>query len=247
MVRRKSKPSNAEEQLHLSSFQQPLEHHGPSLEEISQTLASHPTKELDPYGDPGPSDSASSTLADSESVDDADCPISPRSIFEAMLFIGHPEDKPLSSQQVAKLMRGVRPQEVDELVQELNAFYERENCPYFVDSQESGYVLTLRSEYAPMREVFYGKIRDARLSQVAIDVLAIVAYNQPISRDAVSEFRGEASNRVLSQLVRRELLRVERTDEKPRRTLYFTTERFLTLFGLRSLDELPQSHDFDKR
>jgi segregation and condensation protein B len=73
--------------------------------------------------------------------------------------------------------------------------------------------------------------------------LAIAAYNQPIDRDEADRLRGISSGGVLSQLVGCELLRIERPEEKPR---YHTTDRFLKLFGLESLEELPQSHDFDR-
>ena len=119
--------------------------------------------------------------------------------------------------------------------------------PYFVESVGGGYRLSLRDEFNSIRERFYGKIREAKLSQAAIDVLAVVAYHQPIDRKEVDKLRGEESVRVLNQLVRRELLSVERTDEKPRRSIFSTTERFLKLFGMNSIDELPQTQDFDRR
>lgn len=73
----------------------------------------------------------------------------------------------------------------------------------------------------------------------------MVAYRQPITRDSVSQLRGQSSGAVLSQLVRRELLRIERTEENPRVPMYYTTDRFLDLFGMASIDELPQSQEFD--
>ena len=164
-----------------------------------------------------------------------------------MLFVGHPENEPLTSQTVAGLMRGVRPSEVDQLVEELNELYLEEDCPYHIEAVGAGYRLTVKDEYQAIRERFYGKIREAKLSQAAVDVLAVVAYRQPIGREAVDEIRKDAHGRLLNQLVRRQLLAVERTTEKPRQSLYRTTARFLELFGLHSLDELPHSQDFDRR
>ena len=83
----------------------------------------------------------------------------------------------------------------------------------------------------------------ARLSQAAIDVMAIVAYNQPTTREQVDKVRGKPSGSVLSQLVRRELIAVEDGKEDARVRYYSTTERFLDLFRLDNVSDLPQSHD----
>ena len=169
--------------------------------------------------------------------------VSPRSILEALLFVGHPQNEPLTSKQVASLLRGVKPKEVDAMVAELNAIYQSEGSPYHIASVGAGYRMQLRDEFSGLRDVFYGRVREARLSQPAVDVLAIVAYNQPLTRDEVDKLRGKPSSGLLSQLVRRRLLRIERSNTKPRRPQYFTTDRFLELFGLESTSDLPVSEE----
>ena len=77
--------------------------------------------------------------------------------------------------------------------------------------------------------------------QAAVDVLAIVAYRQPIAREQVDQLRGRPSGGLLNQLVRRRLLDVQFTDTKPRIKQFSTSERFLELFGIEELAELPQS------
>jgi segregation and condensation protein B len=171
------------------------------------------------------------------------CPISPKSLFEAMLFVGNRENRPLSAAKAAELMRDVSPDEIPALVDELNAGYERENCPYRIAGEGDGYRLTLRKAFYPLRNKLYGRIREARLSQAAIDVLALVAYKQPISGEQVGKFRGKPSSHILAQLVRRGLLRLERPAEKPRTPHYSTTARFMKLFNLDSLDDLPRSEE----
>lgn len=172
--------------------------------------------------------------------DDRACEITPRSIVEAILFVGHPQSEPLSSQQIAGLMRGVTADEVDDLVRELNEAYGAEHAPYRIHSHGPGYLLELREEFAPLRDKFYGRIKEVRLTQGAIDVLAIVAYNQPITLQEIDRVRGRASGGVLSQLVRRDILAYERAEEKGAKPTYRTTNRFLDLYGLESLDDLPQ-------
>lgn len=176
-------------------------------------------------------------------VEDDACPISPKTIFEAMLFVGNRENQPLSAVKAAELMRDVSPEEIPALVEELNAGYRRENCPYHIISEGDGYRLTLRKEFYPLRNKLYGRIREARLSQAAIDVLALVAYKQPLTGEQVSKMRGKPSSHILAQLVRRGLLRLERPTEKPRTPHFTTTERFMRLFNLDSLDDLPRSEE----
>jgi segregation and condensation protein B len=174
------------------------------------------------------------------------CPVTPRMILEAMLFVGDPANRPLSPRRAAARLRGVSPREIEAIVDELNETYRLDGCPYTIESSGEGYRMALREEFASVRERFHGRIREARLSQAAIDVLAMVAYHQPITRNRVDEVRGKPSGGILSQLVRRQLLRIERTDSKPRVTRYYTTDRFLDLFGLENLDDLPRTQDVDQ-
>lgn len=81
------------------------------------------------------------------------------------------------------------------------------------------------------------------MSQAAIDVLALVAYQQPLTAEQIHKFRGKPSRHVLAHLVRRGLLRIERPEKNRRTPHYFTIERFLRLFNLESLDDLPRSEE----
>jgi segregation and condensation protein B len=182
------------------------------------------------------------TEAQPPMVDDP-CPISPRSILEAMLFVGNRENRPLTPARAAELMRDVEPDEIPGLVEELNRRYAAGGAPYRIVGEGDGYRLTLGQEFSPLRNRFYGRIREARLSQAAIDVLALVAYQQPLTSEKIGRLRGKPSNHLLAHLVRRGLLRIERPDPKRRTPHYHTTERFLQLFNLQSLDELPRSED----
>ncbi len=175
-----------------------------------------------------------------------DEPVSPLGILEAALFVGNAENSPLTAKRIAALMRGVSPREVDTLVVELNEKYRAAQAPYEVTSHGPGYLLSIRPEYAGLRDRFYGTVREARLSQAAIDILAVIAYGQPLTREEIDETRGQPSGGMLSQLVRRRLLRIERPDEKPRRPKYYTTDRFLQIMGLEDIDELPESQEFDR-
>ncbi len=178
---------------------------------------------------------------------DEQCSIGPLTILEALLFVGDPAGGPIAAERLAGAMRGVEPAEIHELVCDLNGRYEQEGRPYIVQSEGAGYRLTLREEHHRVRDRFQGRVKQARLSQAAVDVLALVAYNQPLAAEDVQRLRGSPSGAVLGQLVRRQLLSVERPDPATRVLHYRTTRRFLDVFGLASLDDLPTSRDLDEK
>jgi segregation and condensation protein B len=177
---------------------------------------------------------------------DDPCPISPTTILEAMLFVGNREHQPLTPQQAADLMRGVTPGEVAGVVDLLNQRYRQQGCPYEIISEGAGYRLTLRKAFHRLRDQFYGRVREVRLSQAAVDTLAIVAYQQPITAQAISKLRGRPTGHLLAQLVRRGLLRIVRHEGGSQTPRYRTTDRFLELFGLETLSDLPQSEELDR-
>jgi segregation and condensation protein B len=174
---------------------------------------------------------------------DDSCPICPRTILEAMLFVGNGDSEPISPQRAAELMRDVEVDEIPALVEELNRRYEESGAPYHIVGEGSGYRLALRGEFQSVRDRFYGRVREARLSQAAIDVLALVAYQQPLTNEKIQRMRGKPSSHILAHLVRRGLLRIERPEAKRRTPYYYTTDRFLHLFNLQTLDDLPRSED----
>jgi len=171
------------------------------------------------------------------------CEVSPQTVFEAMLFVGDKENAPLTPEQAASLMRGVSTDEIPGIAAELEKNYRQRGCPYQIAFENGGYLMKLHPNFDKLRERFYGKVRETRLSQAAIDVLAIVAYQQPISADEITEMRGSPVGGILSQMVRRNLLAMSRDEDK--NAIYSTTERFLEIFQLSSLDDLPMSEEME--
>jgi segregation and condensation protein B len=242
--------------LALDTFrQQPLEA-GLTLDDLNAAFAAMLSVGNDPYAAAAPSaepsaiagapSSSSAEPGPKASPDDA-CEVSPRRILEAVLFVGSADNQPIEAQRVARLMRGVRPAEIEELVRELNEQYAAQGCPYEIRNEGAGFRMALREEFGRVRDKFYGRVRQARLSAAAVEVLSIIAYGGPQTAEDVARQRGTPSGAILSQLVRRQLLAIERPESSPRRAHYRTTQRFLDLFGLASLDDLPRSQDLDRR
>ncbi len=173
--------------------------------------------------------------------------ISPLSIVEAALFVGHPENRPLTAAQIAGTMRGVSAEEVDQIVEELNAIYEQDGHPFYIAKRDGGYCFGVNDAMREVRASFYGKVRETRLNQASIDVLALVAYQPGVTAAVITEQRGKDSSSIINQLVRRELLEMKRESHdggKPVASFYPTT-RLLNLLGLRTLGDLPQVDEAD--
>lgn len=227
---------------------------GLSLEDLNAAFAEMLSTGQDPYSDrpecspneaDGPHGLPSALVAVPDEAD-ACCEITPRTILEAMLFVGTSDNQPLTSDRVAGLMRGVRPLEIDELVRELNEQYEAKGCPYCIEGEAGGYKLVLREGFSPIRDKYFGRSRQAKLSPAAVEVLSIIAYKGAQSADDVARMRGRPSGAILSQLVRRQLLRVDRDADVPRRARYHATPRLLALLGLETLDDLPRGQEMER-
>lgn len=173
------------------------------------------------------------------------CEICPRSIVEAILFVGAEDGRASTREQLAAAMRDVTPGEVDQAVVELNELYERDGSAYEITTSAAGYRLTLRESLTRVRDRFYGKVKEARLSPAALEVLSLVAYRQPMTGAAIDTLRGSRSGPLLSQLVRRGMLRQERADSGDKEARFTTTDRFLQVFRLSSLDQLPRAAELD--
>jgi segregation and condensation protein B len=171
-------------------------------------------------------------------------PPSPKRILEAFLFVG---GAPLTADRAVEAVRGLTPGQFQEIIAELNQDYRAQGRPYTIQAKEHGYILSLRPRFRSVIERLYHTTREARLSQAAIDVLSLVAYRQPVTRQEVESIRGAESGSILRQLVRRGLIAiVGRGQASQREVAYGTTHRFLELFNLRSLDDLPQTQDLQR-
>lgn len=171
-------------------------------------------------------------------------PPPPLRIVEAMLFVGGP---PLTAARACDAVRGLTETQFLQAVETLNAAYRKQGRPYHIQAHGHGYVLSIRPRFKPVVERLYGGVREARLSTAAIDVLALVAYRQPATKQEVDSIRGAESGSLLRQLVRRGLIAVvQRGDADQREVSYGTTAKFLHFFGLHSLDDLPQTQDLQQ-
>lgn len=171
-------------------------------------------------------------------------PPPPLRILEALLFVG---STPLSHERARQIIRGLSKEQFHQAIEELNAVYRRQARPYALTHGPDGWSLTLRSAFHPLREKVFGGVKEARLSTAAVDVLALIAYRQPCTKAEVDTWRGAESGSLLKQLVRRGLIHVVYRAEADKRDVsYGTTPRFLDIFSLSSLEDLPKTQDLQQ-
>jgi segregation and condensation protein B len=157
---------------------------------------------------------------------------------EATLFAA---DEPLTPRRLAQAAGLADAAEARRLVRKLQSFYERDGSAFGVEELAGGYQLLTRPEYHPWLIRLRRTSSEIRLSPAARETLAIVAYRQPIMRADIEAVRGVQCGEVLRLLMEKGLVRIAgRHNSLGRPVLYGTTKRFLQVFGLRSLRDLPQ-------
>jgi segregation and condensation protein B len=173
---------------------------------------------------------------------DASPPL-PERILEAMLFAGR---DPVTFERARTVITGIGEEQFVALIDKLNSAYRKQGRPYSLLPRDNGYVMTIKPAFLPLLERLRGPVRETRLSTAAIDVLSLVAYRQPVTKPEMDAIRGFDSGALLRQLLRHGLLSAVRKEDGGRELAYSTTAKFLTLFQLDSLDDLPQTQDLER-
>lgn len=156
---------------------------------------------------------------------------------EAVLFAS---GEPIEADKLAAAAE-IEKETVIKLIDRLNDRYSEQGSSLVVKRLGESYQMMTRPEFARNIKSALENRRQAPLSQAALEVLAIVAYNQPVTRGFVEQVRGVDSSGVVKSLTERNLLEeYGRLEDVPGRPIaYKTTENFLRCFGLNSLDALP--------
>jgi segregation and condensation protein B len=159
-------------------------------------------------------------------------------LLEAALFAA---DEPLHARRLAAVAGLADGNEARRLVRKLQALYDKDGTAFQVEEIAGGFQLLSRPEYHPWLLRLRRTGNDLRLSPAARETLAIIAYRQPIMRADIEAIRGVQCGEILRLLMEKGLVRIAgRHDSLGRPVLYGTTKKFLQVFGLRSLQDLPQ-------
>lgn len=159
-------------------------------------------------------------------------------IIEAILFAS---DSPLPAARIAQLVGAGDARAVRRHVDALNQRYDEIGHAFRIEEIAGGYQYLTRPQFNTWLSRLRETRRDTKLSPAALETLAIVAYKQPIVKADIEAIRGVAVGEVVNRLREMNLVKiVGRAEELGRPMLYGTTKRFLEVFGLASLDDLPQ-------
>jgi segregation and condensation protein B len=172
---------------------------------------------------------------------DADAELPPvRAALEAVLLV---VDEPVAEVVLAQVVE--RPtEEVVALLRELAAEYDADGRGFELRQLSGGWRLYTRPACAPFVERFVRDGQQARLTQAALETLAVVAYRQPVSRSRVAAIRGVNVDAVMRTLVSRGLVTEVGTERESGALLYGTTPYFLERLGLSDVDALPPLSEF---
>lgn len=160
-------------------------------------------------------------------------------VLEALIFSTH---HPLTAGRLAELMDLPTSKPIRKAIRELNQQYESGGRAWRIEQVAGGFQMLTLPDYGFYLQKLHQREADAKLTKAALETLAIVAYKQPILRVDVEAIRGVACGEAIRGLMEKRLVTIAgRAEEPGRPILYGTTKRFLELFGLNSLKDLPKS------
>lgn len=172
------------------------------------------------------------------------------SVIEAIIFASQ---EPVTAEQICEIIEQGEEQlqleskAIDTFVEKLNQRYEENGLAFGIESVAGGYAFATRKRYAPWLSIIQHADAYRKLSQSAIETLAIVAYRQPITKPEVDSIRGVDSGYILRQLLEKVLVEVAgRLDAPGKPLIYRTSKHFLTHFGINSIDELPRPREIEE-
>lgn len=172
------------------------------------------------------------------------------SVIESLIFTS-PE--PIPADKICEIIvQGeenleLEPGSIEPFVEKLNQRYEENGLAFGIEFVAGGYTFVTRKRYEPWLSIFQHEDAYRKLSQSAIESLAIVAYRQPITKPQVDQIRGVDSGYILRQLLEKVLIEVAgRMDAPGKPLLYRTTKHFLRHFGISSIDELPKPREIEE-
>lgn len=165
-----------------------------------------------------------------------------KSAIESMMFVW---GEPISIKEIADVFN-VDKKEIYECCKELQAEYEQEGRGIVIREVNKSFQFVTRKENLDYIETLCTPVKHKKLSQSALEVLAIIAYKQPVTKGEIEAIRGIRCDRVIEGLAKKNLIaEVGRSDAVGRPILYGTTDEFLKQFGFETLKELPGIEDIE--
>ncbi len=170
-------------------------------------------------------------------------------VVEALIFAS---PDPVSAEELCRLIREAEedmelyPADIEQAVALLNQAYRDNDRAFGIVHRGGGYTFATHEQYHKWLQKFQHENISRKLTPSAVEVLAIVAYKQPVTKPEIDHIRGVDSGYLVRQLLEKELVKVAgRSDRPGRPLLYRTTSVFLKHFGINAVDELPRPREID--
>jgi len=167
-----------------------------------------------------------------------------KDVIESLIFISL---EPLTLEKIKSICSEFPEEEVEKSIQELLESYSSNQRGIQIIQSAGGYLFSTKSEYDQWIRRLLQLEQKKKLSPAALETLATVAYHQPITLAEISAMRGVDSTHALKTLLQKNLVKITGRKKSPGRPLiYRTTDKFLTYFGLNSLNDLPSEEEIMK-
>jgi len=174
-----------------------------------------------------------------------------KQIVEALIFAS---DEPIDIQTIVNIIKSVDKEEeieiyslVENAIEELNQFYEENGVAFRIIKIAKGYQFATRPEFSRYVGFMNTERRQKRLSQAALETLAIIAYKQPITKPEIERIRGVNADYILSILLEKNLICIKgRAESVGRPLIYGTTDEFLKYFGINDISDLPKPREIEE-
>jgi len=173
------------------------------------------------------------------------------SVINALIFAS---DEPLPAADIVKAIKGIdgeyiqiHVEDVNQCVEEINNFYDENQVLFKIIKVANGFLYATRPEVAKYVGFLSSEKSKRRLSQAALETLAIIAYKQPLTKPELETIRGVNSDYILNSLLEKQLITITgRAETIGRPLLYNTTDEFLKYFGLNKISDLPKPREIDE-
>lgn len=164
--------------------------------------------------------------------------------IESIIFVS---DRPVKFDSLRLFFKDLKPAELRKIIDELINEWDSIDRGFRLEKVSEGYQFRTRPENSQEIIDFNKEIKKFRLSRAALEVIAIAAYKQPVTKVEIDQIRGVDSSGVVNLLLDRRLLEIKGRKEVPGRPfLYSTTDEFLETFGLNSLKDLPSIKELEE-
>lgn len=165
-------------------------------------------------------------------------------IIEALIFAS---DTPLPLRKIKEIIAEISESEIKKRIKLINERHDSIQSPLHIVEVAGGYQMVTRPDYADWIGKLYISRTKSRLTQRALETLAIIAYKQPITKTEIESIRGVNVDAVIRTLIERKLITVTGREKAPGNPLlYGTTKFFLEYFGLKDITDLPKLREIDE-